>query len=270
MLVGGDDRVQTTFTRRSSTATANRIGAETKISTSTRPARYTRVASSTTAHTSWNTAFNTRKFAALANQVVQTATAGTRARLILVRRPRGHSAPSAASAPPVTPLPRMSVDLPANGARVPSNGFAVAGWAIDAAAGGSIGVDAVHVWAHPTSGAPAVLRRRGNHSTSRGRTSALHSGRRSFARSGFSLNATVPPEPTISWSTRAARLPERSTTSRCGASPSKHRCRVPACGWTCRARTRTCRRTSGSPDGRSTAVGDQQRRRCRARVGVPG
>jgi hypothetical protein len=48
----------------------------------------------------------------------------------------------------------MSIDAPADGASVSSSGFLLAGWALDLGAhDGSSGVDAVHVWAYPDSGA---------------------------------------------------------------------------------------------------------------------
>lgn len=48
----------------------------------------------------------------------------------------------------------LRIDGPGSGAvAVP---FAMAGWAVDLAASTGPGVDAIHVWAHPTSGAPAI------------------------------------------------------------------------------------------------------------------
>jgi hypothetical protein len=156
-----------------------RIGAETKVSSPGTPiARYTRVASNGV-NASWNTAFNVGPFAALTNQIVQTGTAGV----------PGNPDPNPG---PVTPIPRMSVDSPSSGARVLSNGFGVAGWAIDAAASGTPGVDAVHVWAYPTSGAPAFFVGAAAYGVARpdvGRAFAQPS----FGSSGFQLNAIVPP-----------------------------------------------------------------------------
>jgi len=86
----------------------------------------------------------------------------------------------------------MNVDLPAAGARVPGNGFAVGGWAIDAAASGSPGVDAVHVWAYPVSGAPAVFVGAASYGSGRPDISAAFASSW-FGASGFNLNATLAP-----------------------------------------------------------------------------
>ena len=52
----------------------------------------------------------------------------------------------------------MAIDAPAPGATV-GQPFLVGGWAIDPAAAGGPGVDAVHVWAYPNpgSGAPPIF-----------------------------------------------------------------------------------------------------------------
>jgi hypothetical protein len=192
ILLAGVDRVNDDVYVAELDGNGVRIGAETKVSTSTRPARYTRVASSATEKL-WNTTFNTRNFSALANQVVQTATAGNGGTPDPVPTPGPTPPPPPPPPPaPVTPLPRMSVDLPANGARVPSNGFPVAGWAIDAAAVGSTGVDAVHVWAHPTSGAAAIFAGAASFNVARPDVGAAF-GQTYYTPSGFSLTATVPP-----------------------------------------------------------------------------
>ena len=52
--------------------------------------------------------------------------------------------------------PQMSIDCPTSGATVTSP-FSVGGWAIDRAASAGSGVDAVHVWAIPVGGGPAVF-----------------------------------------------------------------------------------------------------------------
>jgi hypothetical protein len=51
---------------------------------------------------------------------------------------------------------RMAIDAPVAGASVPSS-FVVAGWALDGSAATGSGIDAVHVWAYPTSGAAPVF-----------------------------------------------------------------------------------------------------------------
>jgi hypothetical protein len=51
---------------------------------------------------------------------------------------------------------RMAVDTPVPGASVPGS-FGVAGWALDGSATSGSGIDAVHVWAYPSSGAPPIF-----------------------------------------------------------------------------------------------------------------
>jgi phosphatidylserine/phosphatidylglycerophosphate/cardiolipin synthase-like enzyme len=67
-------------------------------------------------------------------------------------------APAPAPTPPpaVAPRPAMWIDVPANGATV-RQPFAVAGWAIDQAATTDNGMDGVHVWAYPDTGAPPIF-----------------------------------------------------------------------------------------------------------------
>jgi glucose/arabinose dehydrogenase len=55
------------------------------------------------------------------------------------------------AAPPSAPL--LNIDQPSDGASV-SQPFAITGWAIDRAATSSTGIDAVHVWVFPATGAP--------------------------------------------------------------------------------------------------------------------
>ena len=54
------------------------------------------------------------------------------------------------------PSPFLQLDTPSNNA-VLEQPFLVAGWALDAAATGSSGISAVHVWAYPASGSPIFL-----------------------------------------------------------------------------------------------------------------
>jgi hypothetical protein len=54
--------------------------------------------------------------------------------------------------------PHVTLDAPMAGAQVASGApFAVAGWAIDAAAASGTGVDAIHVYAFPAGGSPSFL-----------------------------------------------------------------------------------------------------------------
>ena len=122
------------------------LGSPGKFSTSARPARYTRVASSAN-HNSWNLAFNVRNFSAMANQVVQTSTVGGP----VDPNPQQPQQPPPPPPPPSSPQPRMWIDSPGNGARV-SGAFGIWGWAVDAASTDGPGVNKLEVWAYPTNG----------------------------------------------------------------------------------------------------------------------
>ncbi len=86
--------------------------------------------------------------------------------------------------------PRMWVDSPGNGATVGQN-LSVAGWAIDLGSSSGTGVDAVHVWAYPTSGAP-VLVGVAQYGISRPDIGTF-AGNSRFAASGWLAQGTVPP-----------------------------------------------------------------------------
>jgi hypothetical protein len=86
----------------------------------------------------------------------------------------------------------MNVDSPAAGSRVSSSGFIVGGWAIDAAASGGPGVDAVDVWAYPLGSTSALFVGSATYGTARPDISATFS-QTAFGNSGFVLNATLPP-----------------------------------------------------------------------------
>jgi glucose/arabinose dehydrogenase len=58
--------------------------------------------------------------------------------------------------PPRPPTPLLRIDTPSSNA-VLRQPFAVAGWALDAAATGSSGISAVHVYAYPAAGSPIFL-----------------------------------------------------------------------------------------------------------------
>lgn len=49
----------------------------------------------------------------------------------------------------------IRIDSPGSG--TVTQPFSLAGWAVDLAASAGPGVDAIHVWAHPTNGAPAIF-----------------------------------------------------------------------------------------------------------------
>jgi len=52
--------------------------------------------------------------------------------------------------------PTVRIDLPAGGSSV-TQPFRVSGWAVDGTAPTGVGVDAVQIWAHPTSGAAPIF-----------------------------------------------------------------------------------------------------------------
>jgi hypothetical protein len=187
MLLTGVDRVNDDVYSAELDGNGVRIGPESRISTSVRPARYPRVAANLS-NASWNNAFNTGNFRAMANQVVQTATAGNPGSPSPGPGPTSPPPPP----PPATPIPRMNVDRPVAGSHVSGNGFEIAGWAIDAAASGTSGVDTIHVWAYPTSGAPAFFLGAATYGTPRPDISAAFA-QSYFGSSGFVLNTVVPP-----------------------------------------------------------------------------
>ena len=85
--------------------------------------------------------------------------------------------------------PNGWIDVPANGTTV-SGGFLVAGWAIDQSAPDSTGVDAIHVYAIPASGAPIFLGV-ASYGSPRPDVGAIFGAQ--FSASGYSLNAPALP-----------------------------------------------------------------------------
>jgi hypothetical protein len=86
--------------------------------------------------------------------------------------------------------PRMAVDAPGNNQGLGTT-FLVAGWAIDLNARAGSGVDAVHVWAFPTSGAPARFVGAAALGGSRPDVAAVFGA--GAARSGYNLAGSLPP-----------------------------------------------------------------------------
>jgi len=83
----------------------------------------------------------------------------------------------------------MSIDTPGDGASV--NGpFVIAGWALDAAAASGPGVDALHVWAFPSTGGPAFFVGVADYGIARPDVGASYGAR--FTGSGYSLLASLP------------------------------------------------------------------------------
>jgi hypothetical protein len=98
------------------------------------------------------------------------------------------STPSPGPTPAPNPggsVPKMSVDIPAQGSTVQA-GFAVAGWAADLGAASGPGVDAIHVWAYPVTGAAPFFVGAGAIGGTRGDVAAAF-GKPGMATSGFSL-----------------------------------------------------------------------------------
>lgn len=183
-LVAGVDRVNDDVYAFELNQNGVPLGAPQKVSTSARPARYTRVASSAN-HNSWNIAFNVRNFSAMANQVVQTGTVGGPG------DPGPGPGPVPPPPPPATSTPRMWVDSPANGSRVSGNGFGISGWAIDAGSTSGPGVNMVHMWAYPTSGAAPTFLGSAAYGSARADVAAAFGNAR-FAPSGFAIGAQLP------------------------------------------------------------------------------
>jgi M6 family metalloprotease-like protein len=82
------------------------------------------------------------------------------------------------------PDPLMAVDSPAAGSTLPQP-FTISGWAIHPAAPTGTGVDAVHIWAYPSGGAPAIFAGAATYGAPRSDVSATHGSR--FLNSGWSL-----------------------------------------------------------------------------------
>jgi len=141
--------------------------AEIQFSSSVPPARYARVVSSTTSKT-WNVNWSGRNFAALANQIVATGSAGVG---------------------PVS-APRLNVDRPTNGSVVLGTQIDIAGWAFDGGAASGSGIDAVHVWAWPITGAPPVWLGTAAMGHTRSDVAAAF-GQSRYTSSGFGLLGTI-------------------------------------------------------------------------------
>ena len=129
--------------------------------------------------------------------------------------------------------------------------FAVAGWALDAGAAAGIGVDTVHVWAFPTSGAARNLPRRRVGRASPVRTSRAYLGDGRFTPSGFGLSATLPPGVydvrAYAFSPSPARFNNSATTRITVTQPELAAADVRG---SARRRTRRSPRTSALPAGR--------------------
>jgi hypothetical protein len=83
----------------------------------------------------------------------------------------------------VSAMPFMALDIPTDGAT--GSSFLVSGWAIDRAAASGPGVDAVHVWAFPTTGSPAIFVGVASYGGARPDVGAIYGAQ--FNNSGYSL-----------------------------------------------------------------------------------
>jgi hypothetical protein len=86
----------------------------------------------------------------------------------------------------VASSPAMALDTPTGGSV--QQPFFLAGWAIDRAASSGTGVDAVHVWAFPTNGGPAIFAGAASLGGSRPDVGAIFGSR--FTNSGYSLTVS--------------------------------------------------------------------------------
>lgn len=92
-------------------------------------------------------------------------------------------------APPSRPV--MFIDLP-----VPEfvttwgTPFSISGWAIDQSSSAGAGIDAIHVWAYPTSGAAPIFVGHTSVGHARYDVAAVFGGQ--FAASGYSLQGSLP------------------------------------------------------------------------------
>ncbi len=111
----------------------------------------------------------------------------------------------------VTSSLRMAVDTPVPGASVPSS-FVVAGWALDGAATTGSGIDAVHVWAYPSSGAAPIFV--GAATLGHARPDVAAALGPQFGTTGYALDVQNLP---------AARTPQRTVLPECARCVS--RCR---------------------------------------------
>jgi hypothetical protein len=109
-----------------------------------------------------------RNFRALTSQIVQTTSNGGQ--------------PASAT--------RMSVDTPGTGAIVIGSDVFVAGWALDTGSLQGTGVDAVHVWAWPTTGGAPTFVGAAAYGAARADVAGAF-GQARFTNSGFNLVGTI-------------------------------------------------------------------------------
>jgi hypothetical protein len=84
----------------------------------------------------------------------------------------------------------MNADLPAVNSTVSTSGFTVAGWAVDLGATSGTGVNAIHVWAYPTTGAAPQFLGSAQYGFQRPDVGAAFGDPR-FTPSGFGMTARI-------------------------------------------------------------------------------
>ena len=88
------------------------------------------------------------------------------------------------------PMPHMFIDLPAANATLQGS-VRVAGWALETGATTGTGVDAVHVWAYPSSGGAPILVGVAFYGVARPDVGAVFGAR--YTPSGFDVTGLLPP-----------------------------------------------------------------------------
>lgn len=142
-------------------------------------ARYPRVAGSSRSK-SWHSVWSAN-FTFIGGQTIVTSSGG------------GGGVPAPIPPPPPPPPPptdpRMHVDSPGANATV-AGAFYIGGWAIDAGAPASSGVDVVQAWAHPVGGGNPIFLGTASYGIGRGDIAGIFGAR--FGGAGFQLVASIP------------------------------------------------------------------------------
>ena len=81
----------------------------------------------------------------------------------------------------------LAIDAPAQNASV-TPPFLIGGWALDRAAASGTGVDAIHVWAYPVSGAPPFMLGVATYGTPRSDLGSIFGSQ--FTNCGYNLTVT--------------------------------------------------------------------------------
>jgi hypothetical protein len=85
----------------------------------------------------------------------------------------------------------MFIDFPTpEFVTTPGTPFSIAGWSLDLSSSSGAGIEAIHVWAYPASGAAPIFVGATTLTFSRGDVAAIFGAQ--FAVSGFSLQGTLP------------------------------------------------------------------------------